>query len=286
MAAAVAGLRVPSSLVEHASLPAFRVLMGTAFVVSAGALMLAALVLVADSGRIEALGHLFLSPRLGYLSIGAWSIAAGIALCVFLAFLWRTGTALLNVFLVRILHVAAALVGLTIAMYTGLFLSEMRSVPLWNTIWLPALFVLSSISCGATLFMLITHVLGASTTFPEYVVRLARTDAVVVALEAVCAFGLLATLLLQPFVGATSAAGAASASLLISGECAWVWWAGFVTLGLIVPLCLDVSLLISGIEFQRRLVLVAPLGLCVSVGAFALRACVIMAGLHPALSFF
>ena len=54
---------------------------------------------------------------------------------------------------VRVLQAALALAALAVMLYTGLLLQSLNAVPLWATPWLPALFVLSSLSCGMALVL-------------------------------------------------------------------------------------------------------------------------------------
>ncbi len=270
--------------------------MGYPFVAAAGALLLGSLLLVADSGRIGALWHLFFAPKASVLSAGAWCIVAAGVLCALLAGRWLGVGALRGAVPTRALSALAVVAGACVALYTGLFLAGMRAVPLWNTPWLPALFVASSLSCGAAAFVGLAHASGVAAAFGAHVRRLVRADVALLAVEAACAAGVAASALAGAGGGDTASAGAASALALLFGGEAWAWWLGFAGLGLVVPLACDVALLrAGGIRRAGRFggaagagagtaVAVASAG-CVLAGAFALRACLVMAGAHPVAAF-
>lgn len=244
-------------------------------------LMLASLCLLADVGNYEALPHLFFSGRLSYLSFGAYALDAGMLTTFGLAFYWRASTAVGRLVLFRAALVLAALIGLLVTVYTGLFLASMRSVPLWNMAWLPVLFVLSSFSCGLTAVPAIARLAGVDKAFERSFRRTASVDACALVLEALCAAGLVATPLLAFSDGSTSAAARFSVMDLMLGEHAVLFWIGFVAIGLVVAFVLEVRLR-RGASAAKSLSLVALA--CVLTGAFAMRFCLVMAGTHPVAS--
>ena len=81
--------------------------------------------------------------------------------------------------------------------------------------------------------------------------------------------------------GRTAEALAVSAEALVAGEAAWLFWGGFVLVGLAVPLVLDAVL-------ARPRSVCPPLAIaaaaCILVGGFAMRFCVVEAGMHPLLA--
>ncbi len=294
--AGCASLRVPRAALAEPPAPAYRRALGYPFVAAVGALLLGSLLLVADSGRIGALWHLFFAPKASVLSAGAWFIVAAGVLCALLAGRWLGVGALRGAVPTRALSALAVVAGACVALYTGLFLAGMRAVPLWNTPWLPALFVASSLSCGAAVFVGLAHASGVAAAFGAHVRRLVRADVALLAVEAARAAGVAASALAGAGGGDTASAGAASALALLFGGEAWAWWLGFAGLGLVVPLACDVALLrAGGIRRAGRFggaagagagtaVAVASAG-CVLAGAFALRACLVMAGAHPVAAF-
>lgn len=283
--AGVAGLSIPHQFLKNGSLSQYSNLMRSAFVIAGASLVLGSLLLLADSSNFSALVYLFLTPPFSYLSVGAWLIVIDMGLCFVLVLFWRTATTGHGVFASRVLHAVCALTGLAVALYTGLFLASMRAVPLWNTPWLPPLFVLSSISCGIVFFLALIQANDRATTFSSYIKLLAKVDLLVVALESLCTAALVLSLALIPAVGPTDAAGAASALTLVTGEHAWIWWGGFVGLGLTMTVLFDILVIRAKNIWPGRIWSTLGVSFCVLVGAFSLRYCIVIAGVHPALRF-
>lgn len=279
-------LDIPQQTYGKLFFPAF----GGSFV----ALALGIVCLSVDLGRVDRLGNLIASPTASYVVMGAFSLAADAALAFILALAWRGAFRRMRLWRLRILEVLAAVASLVTAAYTGLLLGSMPAVPLWNTPWLPALFVLSALSCGMALILVVAQLGGARRCFDAALRRIAAVDFVVVALEAACAvmvvlvslrgFGLAA---IEPSFDAASAAFDAtqaaaieSARSLIAGEGAGVFWTLFVGAGLAVPLCLDAYIACTG-RIPEGVACV--LGACVLAGGFVMRYCIVEAGMHPAL---
>ena len=283
--AGIAGFSIPRQFLIRDSLREYLDLMRSAFVFAAAFLLLGSLFLLADSGNHRALVHLFFSPNLSYLSIGAWAILVNMVLCLVLILLWRTGAKKQNPFVSRTLHGGAVVAGLVVALYTGLFLASMKAVPLWNTGWLPALFVLSSLSCGIVIFLALIQANNLVATFSSFMRLLAKVDIIVVLLELLCAAMMVIVLVTRTIDGPTSAAGVASALDMVSGKYAWVWWAGLVGLGIVATLLFDVLVLQNKNNRHGRIWSTLGVSFCAVIGAFSLRLCVVAAGAHPALEF-
>ncbi len=108
--------------------------------------------------------------------------------------------------------------------YTGLLLYVVSAIPLWATLWLPALFTLSAFSTGMSINALPVLFGGSHLTRKTYGIH-----SIVIALEVVS----LAFLSVHAL---GSAAGQASLTKIMFGELAVAFWVGFVVLGLAVPL--------------------------------------------------
>jgi formate-dependent nitrite reductase membrane component NrfD len=114
------------------------------------------------------------------------------------------------------------------AIYTGVLLSVVEAVPLWNTAILPALFLVSAISTGVGLSI----DLSAALVVPEEPRRfrnLPRIHMLVIGLEV----ALLALLLILALDQGGEAAE--SAYLLLRGDQRVIFWALVVGLGLVFP---------------------------------------------------
>ena len=236
----------------------YRRLLAPGYAAALVALALGMVCLLADVGRADRLLLLLTSPALSHVAVGAWSLAVCAAL---------------------------ALAALAVMLYTGLLLQSLNAVPLWATPWLPALFVLSSLSCGMALVLAAAQLTGAAFAFVTVLGRLAAVDAAVVVLEALVLAAFVGTALAgiggDFLVDRTDEALAASAEALVAGEAAWLFWGGFVLAGLAVPFALDVAL--ARLRRPRpALALVAAA--CVLAGGLAMRFCVVEAGMHPLLA--
>lgn len=146
--------------------------------------------LALDLGATDRAVLLFFSPRLTFISAGAWLLSAAVLVDVALLAAWasepsrrrRHG---------RVLPIAAVLLGFAVAAYTGLLLQSLSAVPLWETPLLPCLFVLSSLSCGVALMVVVVKLSGVADRFEAVVRRWECIDVVVLLAEAACAAGFL-----------------------------------------------------------------------------------------------
>lgn len=262
----------------------YRALFTPPFVCAVLALTLGMAFLLADLGRSDRILLLLTQPSLSHIVVGAYALVISVVLASVLALAWG------GVFRRMSPHVFVALQVLMLAgaavvmAYTGLLLQSMRAVALWHSPWLPALFVLSSLSCGFALVVGAAQFSEAAGAFASVLSRSALADAGVIVAEALAAVALLATVAHAAQAGGangTTVAAAESVRQLACGVQAPLFWGGFVTLGLAIPLCIEVA----G-AMLHRLPSVAILGLAASVlvGGFALRWCIVNAGMHPALS--
>lgn len=263
----------------------YRKLLAPGYVAALVALALGMVFLLADVGRADRVLLLLANPTLSFVAVGAWSLAACAVLAALVALVWGGFARRASLRAVRVLEVALAVAALVVMAYTGLLLQSLSAVPLWASPWLPVLFVLSSLSCGAALVLAVAQFTGAARTFATALGRLAAVDAVAIVLEAVVAavfVGLALAGIGGDFVaGRTAEALAVSAEALVAGEAAWLFWGGFVLVGLAVPLVLDAVLARSRSARPPLAIVVAA---CILVGGFAMRFCVVEAGMHPLLA--
>ena len=295
---AVLGLLAPRELVTveevHAAssrtvlrVPeAYRHLLFPGYAVALVVLVVGMTCLVGDIGRIDRLMLLLTNPTVSFVAVGAWSLVICLVMAVLLAAVWSGILRRWRWRAVCVLQVALALVAVTVMVYTGLLLQSLSAVPLWATPWLPVLFVLSSLSCGVALVLVTAQFTDSGRTFATTFGCVAAADAFVVILEAIVAAVFVATALAGiggDFIeGRTAEALAASAQALVAGESAWLFWGGFVAVGLVVPFVLDLVL----VRLRRSCPQVALVAAaCVLVGGFLLRFCVVEAGMRPLLAF-
>lgn len=242
---------------------AHRRFFGFGFLIAAAISLGGAFCLLGDMRRPEEVLTLVISPTFSVSSIGAYALAALILVAVVLGLLWlgllKMPPIVSNA--VYVLGIALSVVTMT---YTALLLMAFPGSPLFRSAWLIPLFMLSSLSCGCSLVVL----LALSTRTWESMERaLARTrtlDMVLIVLEAA---------VLLAFMLVVSGIAPESASSLLFGEHALAFWLGVVVAGLGVPLAL--------MAVPRRVAALwdypAPSAVFVLVGGFALRWCILKA---------
>lgn len=99
-------------------------------------------------GRPERVLSLWLAPRFTVVTVGAWALLASGALATFFALASNGIGARLPLFVVLVASVAAVIAGVVTAVYTGVLLMQLPSVVAFGSWLVPALFCLSSLSCG------------------------------------------------------------------------------------------------------------------------------------------
>ncbi len=299
-------LRVPGS---------YRSLFAAGYLVALVTLALGVLCLALDLGHLDRIILFATSPTPSYITIGAYALLACILASSALLLHWSGALSRSSIWLMRVLELIAIGIAFVVMLYTGLLLESLRSVPLWSNPWLPVLFVLSSISCGAALVLVVARITGAQQLFTKALTNLVSIDAVIIALEAVVLVlfvaastrgvnaGILlgddplgsigmdvtlsgtATVLTE--LTSTDIAALVSLRELLIGVNAWLFWGGFVATGLLAPFIGDIIIARKGVDVVvGGKMTSAPLvmAVCVLVGGFIMRYCIVEAGIHPALN--
>lgn len=253
---------------------------GGAIATSLAALALGAVCLLADMGRPDRVLLLALSAPTTYLVVGFWSLSLCGALALAVALVWA-GVMPARLPAFRVLNVLLAVAGVACAVYTGLLLSGIPAVPLWNTPLLVAVFLLSSVSGGVSVVVLSGWLFRVQERFACVMHRLSRVDSWLILLEAACiAWWLFAVgqgaWAEDPPTFTSSAAASSLESLLVGSVSPW-FWGGLVVLGLAIPFL---------VERVARAVPTRPLGLyaslCVLAGVAVFRYVVVAAAAQPA----
>lgn len=179
------------------------------------------------------------------------------------------------------LDVCGIVLALCVAVYTGVLLGVVDTFPLWNLTILPVLFLVSAISTGIAVALLVAQATGYDVA-PLKAVRSVHPWLPLVELALVAALLII--------VMAAGPAGSATVASLASGSYATAFWLGLVVIGLAVPFML-------GLVGQRGTRLSATAGsaaegavtaasarvvvaeLCVLVGGFMLRYLIVVAAL-------
>lgn len=248
---------------------AFRTFRNRCFVAGTIAVCLGAVCLLADLGRPERFVLLFFRPNETYLTFGTFVLAALAAVASFLS---AVNCLYLPRFSVRakvVTEVLCAVLSVAVMAYTGLFLRGLNAVAFWDTWLVPALFVLSAVSMGISACLLLSSFMRECWLYSCDIGRMHAIHVLVLIAEALALAAFLAT--------AAFGRGEAPASFaLLLQEPLLSWFVvGVVLCGLAVPLVGELGLLIRRAE--RALPLVDTL--CI-FGGFALRVCIVSAGLH------
>ncbi|MDR1013825.1 MAG: polysulfide reductase NrfD [Coriobacteriales bacterium] len=237
----------------------------TALATSALATVAATLCLLADFGDPLVAWRVVLTPLASITSFGAVVVISFTALAALAAL-----TALLQFrlphWLFATLHVLGALAALGTMLYAGFLLAAIVSVDLWHTWLVPLLFSVSSLTCGL-----------AATLFAEALYLGVRTPGFVFRWHTLLALGLIEAAALAALLAdraAFSPTALASVDLLLLGERSAPFWLGIVSIGLALPVLAHLLFRFLPLE---ALILVSAV--CVLVGGFYIRHCVVNAGL-------
>lgn len=215
--------------------------------------------LLADLGRIDRAFFLFAASTPSAIAVGAWSLAVACALstvfaCANMLEMWdlREKLAVPG-------GVLGVIIGVVVVAYTGILLAGLPSVDAWQTPLIPALFVLSGISCGVALCLGAWAFVECRAPLMASFIALSRVDSAAVAVEAACLVVYVAWLFASP---TTSQAAFA----LVAGDLRWPFWIGLVVCGLGIPLVLEHLL-----TFDNRRSQLLWVALFVLIGGVTLR---------------
>lgn len=234
-------------------------------------LIFGAIILLVDVGtpfRALLLWDSFSNPA-SWLTIGAWTLAA--ALCGNLALsLVASCCAPRRSILRSILGVACIIVGAATCIYTGVLLMTSSAIVSWNTILVPALFVLSSLNSGTAFVSCIYRLKEKAkrarrmTAWNGFTVFLTTAESVV-------------TGLYLSWLATSSPATLPAAQLLIDGVLSLPFWLFVVGAGLVIPWAIA---LIGLLRHKDPKWLVILSAICTLIGACALRFLILAIGLR------
>lgn len=275
------------------------------FVVAFALLVLGVLCLSLDLGRPDKLLLLFLSPTLSFLTSGAYALALLMACSLALALLpqsscargragrrdgraartgyaGRDGRVACAGCVARVERVASAraillavgaLAALYVMAYTGLLLRSINVVPLWDSVFLPVLFVLSSLASGAACTVLCAQLVDNRFLLARRFERkMAMVDAALLLLEALVAAAYVVSSTGHPL-------GLEAVRRLLFGDVAPLFLGGFCICGLLLPMLLESTVL----RGQPREWMTFAAALLLLVGCFCLRLSLVAAGVHSAV---
>lgn len=219
--------------------------------------------LAADLGRPDRAIALFASPEPTPIAVGAWALAAALAVAATFAAANLLEVERLRERIAIAGGVAGAVIGCVVVAYTGVLLYGVVSVLAWQTPLVVALFALSGASCGIALCLGSAAFVESRVPLIRPVRALARIDSAVIVLEAVYVALYMAWL-------AHSPSTQPAVDALVAGRLRWCFWLALVVLGLATPLAME--RFITHSNSRSQLLWVA---LCVLVGGLALRVVVV-----------
>lgn len=129
----------------------------------------------------------------------------------------------------NILTIAGAVLALATGTYTGLLLTVIDAVPFWATWIMPVLFVVSALSTGLSITVLLA-IFVEKEKYNEG--QEGKAHMLLIGAELI----LVAVFVGMMFFGVNGPVGKESAELVISGVYSLVFWGYFIGLGLIFPL--------------------------------------------------
>ena len=224
---------------------------------------LAVACLLADLGRIDRAIALFTSPVPSAITVGAWSLAAALALAAAFAAVnvFDCGRARERIAIAG--GVIGVIIGVLVVAYAGVLLRGAVAVLAWHTPLLVALFSLSGASCGIALCLGSLAFVESRAPLVSPIYALARADSAIVVFEVVCLAAYIVWLWASP--GTHDAAFA-----LMTGSLRWKFWLALVVVGLALPLAME-----RFITYGNSRTQLLPVALCVFVGGLALRSLVV-----------
>lgn len=293
-------------MMSHFGKGRYRLLPKIAMFVGVPLVLLGSLLLILDLGQQLRAWHLFFRvqpPGLIVLptspmSAGGWILVAyGVVGVVMIALWWAQGfepgesrlsmlSRVASVIrplspAVNVLSWIALVLAVLVISYTGVLLSATNQ-PLWVGLLLPALFVASAISTGMAVLVLVVatglgrplDILygGEGEPIPGEVLHsMTRASLVVGIVELAVLVGFVVWL-----AAFSLPAGVAAVGVLLTGPMSFLFWAGVVLMGLLIPLALELAHATTGREYVLGAALVLPS--MVVLGGFLLRLVVLLGG--------
>lgn len=233
----------------------------------AGLLMVAAgaVCLTFDLGRVDRVISLLLSPPASLMNWGSWALVALIALSCFAVAVRFLAIPAIGRGAMIAVEAAAVPVAVFVMAYTGFLLQTLYGARFWGLWPVVALFVLSSLSCGIAVPVLLQAVVGKDEFTDALAQTLLKVDVPVIVLEVAVAVALLV------LAGGSNHPGIqASFASLVQGPAAAWWWAGFAVCGLALPFACEAASLATRVP-EGALRLAVAAAIFVLIGGVSLR---------------
>jgi len=221
---------------------------------------------IAHAERFSTLWMMILKPKTSWISRGliitALLAVLGIIQLAFSFFM--PGTAAEIVF-----KVLAGIAAAGVILYAGLALSDITSIPLWNSATLPLQFIIWGLLNGIALVMVVNSMTEVA------------LSGMLAAGNLILIVAAVFTLLLFFWTGMSQPVARESALRILRGSLAFLFWAGTVFVGIILPLIITIVLLASG--SAPDLMLAVIILICELTGGLSLSFCIMRAGLYRSI---
>ncbi|MFH1845034.1 MAG: NrfD/PsrC family molybdoenzyme membrane anchor subunit, partial [bacterium] len=289
-----AGLFVLSALLTFFGGQPFRSLARAGALVAPFPVAIGCLILIFDLGNPLRFWRLFSTIQwTSPMSVGSWLLVIFTGVAFLHAALWKfpespdslqfrkwtvrlPGADLRRTWR-RLLAAVGIPLGLGVGIYTGVLLGAIPARPFWNTPMVAMLFLFSALSTAtAVLLIVASRKGGTSDSFATQRRVLYSADIGIILME---------IFLVIPYIlhnALSTASQADSLALVLGGPFTWSFWIGFVALGLLIPLLIelfDLLPLIAGKAHTSHNKFFGYLsGVLVLVGGFMLRWVFVHAG--------
>jgi polysulfide reductase chain C len=170
------------------------------------------------------------------------------------------------------LDITGVVISVCVAMYTGALLGVCHLYPLWNSALLPVLFLVSALSTGAAMVLLVSALAYKDEFNSMELLKKVHFYAPIVELL------LVASLLF--ITSSNTVSGWNSVFSLVSGSFAIPFWLGLVVVGLVLPTVVEGALMrrTSGMSAQTSVRAAGAVAdACILFGGFMLRFLIVLA---------
>ena len=249
--------------------------------------MLGTFMLVFELGQPFRALNLFKLINLSPMSIGSWLLAAFMVVSLLYALTFLPASSGPGDRLARVRRILAWICvpgGISVAIYTGILLGAMPSRPFWNSPILAGLFLLSALSSGVAVIILMGVFFRRKSSDPAIRDDYHNSSYLLTATDAILLGGELAILFLfllfaQMTIGDVRYAVAA---VLPGGQLSIAFWSLVIGIGLLFPFITEIIQIIPKLLYGGRFVSSPAIEVTASaailIGGFALRYIVVVAG--------
>ncbi len=229
--------------------------------------------------------NLFTVINLSPMSVGTWLLTLFIVVSLVYAYTFlkadpepgdeRHG-------LRKMLAWAMVPLGIGVALYTGVLLGALPARPFWNSPILAMLFLISALSTGVATILLLralfTNLLpeGKDQRHEKDSYLLSSTDLIFIGFE------ILVVFLFMMYAHLTVGSVEVATDIILGGELTTLFWLGFVVLGLVIPVLIELKYVLPTLLYQKEYQIPVSMELVICglviAGGFMLRYVVVIAG--------